>query len=870
MNKIVLFRLTSLALLTVFFLSETASAQFDEIIVTATKRATTLQDAPLAISITTEADIEQLQINDVLALQNSVPSLKINQQQFANQNTFLIRGFGNGANNPGVEPAVAISIDGVMISRNQSALGNYFDIERVEVLKGPQSTLFGKNSSAGVISVTTKKPENEFGGRIEVTGGDYGLVKLQGSVTGPLSDKTSFRISASSMTRDGYTDNLLLGTEINDRDRLAVRGQILSEVSDELTLRFIADYDEADEKCCTATHTQHGPIALGLNQISSARQGVTTSIVNPADPYSYNVYLNQDPVADLENYGFSLHAELDMGGMIFKSITSYRESDHFVFGDVDFGGYDVIDNGITDEFETFTQEFRLESDTDGPMSWLVGAFYQDESIDHDRNVIYRTDAYTTFDLLLQGSNTSLAAVAGGVGAGAVATLSNLSAANQALSGALPAGVTLAVPVTATQVGALLQGVPTGNGAAVDALYAQVAQGIITATQASFFAPGTGLQNELFTMENEAISLFAEINYDVTDALTISVAGAYNDDAKDLTANVTTDDAFAAVPFFLNPATRSLSALQIFPPFPNYPSSTEDGSFSSDDITHSFKAIYDLNDDTTVYVSHSTGFKASSVSMSSNVAVPPGAPFSSERYSARPEDVENIEFGYKRTFDNGFLNLVLFQQSVKDLQDNTFVGTGFILGNVEEQTHEGIEIDSLFYLTEDLVTTLSASYIDAVFTEWSAGPCDAVGLPPASDNCPLRDPNDPTLGRQTSISFTGLTPAGVPELAITASATYNFDVTDSIGGFVRAEFVYEDEIQATNNVPSEIVSRKVETLNASIGISDENLGWNVLIYGRNITEDEYPQTSFPVPGISGQYALYPNEPRMFGISIGKKF
>ena len=108
------------------------------------------------------------------------------------------------------------------------------------------------------------------------------------------------------------------------------------------------------------------------------------------------------------------------------------------------------------------------------------------------------------------------------------------------------------------------------------------------------------------------------------------------------------------------------------------------------------------------------------------------------------------------------------------------------------------------------------------------------------------------------------------MAITASATYNFDVTDSIGGFVRAEFVYEDEIQATNNVPSEIVSRKVETLNASIGISDENLGWNVLIYGRNITEDEYPQTSFPVPGISGQYALYPNEPRMFGISIGKKF
>ena len=159
-NHIFVFFTLVLSLIVTNNLEAQTNLQIEEIVVTATKKETTLQDAPLAISVIGVEQIEQLAINDVLDLQSSVPSLKINQQQFANQNTFLIRGFGNGANNPGVEPAVAIAIDGVMISRNQSALNDLMSVERVEVLKGPQSTLFGKSASAGVISITTKKPKN--------------------------------------------------------------------------------------------------------------------------------------------------------------------------------------------------------------------------------------------------------------------------------------------------------------------------------------------------------------------------------------------------------------------------------------------------------------------------------------------------------------------------------------------------------------------------------------------------------------------------------------------------------------------------------------------------------------------------------------
>ena len=146
-------------LLIILVLSKNIDAQsansldIEEIVVTSTKKNTTLQETPVSVSVIQMEDIERLAISDILDLQSSVPSLQINQTQFAAQNTFQIRGFGNGANNPGVEPSVAISIDGVMISRNQSAINDLISVERVEVIKGPQSTLFGKNAIAGVINI---------------------------------------------------------------------------------------------------------------------------------------------------------------------------------------------------------------------------------------------------------------------------------------------------------------------------------------------------------------------------------------------------------------------------------------------------------------------------------------------------------------------------------------------------------------------------------------------------------------------------------------------------------------------------------------------------------------------------------------------
>ena len=239
-------------------LSSVTTAQIDEIIVTANKKEQTLQDIPMSVTVTSAEQIEQSAIVDLLDLQSAVPSLRMTQLQKTTETNFIIRGFGNGANNPGIEGSVGVYIDGVYRSRSASAMADLPTIERVEVLAGPQTTLFGKNASAGVISITTKLPEQEFGGSIEATVGTYGSSIMKGTVTGGITDTTSFRISASSNKNDGYSTNLVDNTKYNDRDRSAIRGQLLIEPSEDLSIRMIADYNQIEEVCCIASSLVDG------------------------------------------------------------------------------------------------------------------------------------------------------------------------------------------------------------------------------------------------------------------------------------------------------------------------------------------------------------------------------------------------------------------------------------------------------------------------------------------------------------------------------------------------------------------------------------------------------------------------------------
>ena len=337
----------------------------EEVMVTATKRQQTLQEVPVAVTVTSGETIERARILDIIDLQSVVPSLRVPQFQSSTQVNFVIRGFGNGANNPGIEPSVGVFIDGVYRSRSAAQLADLTNIERIEVLRGPQSTLFGKNASAGVISVVTKGPEFDWSGNVEVTAGNYGALQTKGYVTGPLSDKAAFSLGGSYNEREGYADNLTLGTKVNDRDRWSLNSQLLFEPSDTMRFKFSVDYSEIDEICCTAANVVSGPTAAAIPLLGGQ--------LDNENPFSYNVYYNNDPRESVENGGISLHSDFEFENFSITSITAYRELDRAnLSDDVDFTGADIIapQDNIASNFETFTQEFRISSNGEGSVHWL--------------------------------------------------------------------------------------------------------------------------------------------------------------------------------------------------------------------------------------------------------------------------------------------------------------------------------------------------------------------------------------------------------------------------------------------------------------------------------------------------------------------
>ena len=786
-----------------------AYAQIEEVIVTANKREQTLQDIPISVSVTSGEQIEQSAIVDLIDLQSAVPTLRVTQLQKTSQTNFIIRGFGNGANNPGIEPAVGIYIDGVARGRSAGAMADLPTLERVEVLSGPQSTLFGKNASAGVISMTTKLPEQELGGSIGATFGNYGQRILKGTVTNAISDTAAFRLSASSNQADGYATNLTDGSSLNGRDRSAVRGQLLLDPTDDVRVRLILDYNSMDEECCIATSLVDG-FTAGITAALATANGYGYA---PIDPWARESYINDSadgtkrPRNQLTGKGVSVQVDWDFDAATLTSITSQRSQTSYTTFDADFSAADLVAENRGDQrFDSFTQELRLTSTGDGPMQWMLGSYYSELDIDHFRNVTYGTQILPFADALVTGGLLPV------IGADALAAVGG-------------SGI--------NYVGAAF-GVCLVNGVACSDI---------------FFVPGTGLPDESFTMENTSASVFGQIDYQLSDNLSATFGLNYTDDTKDVVSNVTIIDSFAALPFEAV-GLGALTGLQFFKPFVNYPNADEDGRFDSDDLTHTLRLAYSSDENTTFYASHSTGFKATSVSMTVDARV---------LRSADPEEATLIEVGMKKLFDNGYVNVALFDQSIKGFQSNSFTGTGFNLVNAGEQSHKGIELDSKFALSDNLVFQLSVMALDPIYDEFLRGPCDSTGLGGAEYACPPG---------QSFTDLSGLKPGGVHELSGNANAVYSFNLSDSMSGYARLEYVYADDVMISNSIPKNIASRGYKNVNASIGLSSGD--FSISLWGRNLTDHETLLSAFPTTAAPGSFSGYPNAPRTYGLTFKQGF
>ena len=372
------------------------SNNVEEVVVTATKTERTLQEVPVAVSVVTADTIEKANIVDLMDLKAVVPSLDARQYQSTTNATFFIRGFGNGSNNPGIEPSVAVFVDGVYRSKIQGQISDLPLVERIEVLRGPQSTLFGKNASAGVVNIVTKKPSFEEFTSMTTSFGNYNSKQAKIYNTGPLNETMAYSVSANINTRDGQSKNPITGNKLNDRDRFGFRSELLITPADDLSIRITADYDEYDETCCVVGSTAYG----AANQVAALLGGQ----VIPNNPFSQTAFFTFDPVSNGENAGLSMHIEKNFSNTTLESITSYRTSDNYEVQDVDFDAADIIaPSPISKELSGMTQEIRWYSEDNDKVNWLVGGFYYQEDMDFNESIYYGSLWRTYIDAFVPGA-----------------------------------------------------------------------------------------------------------------------------------------------------------------------------------------------------------------------------------------------------------------------------------------------------------------------------------------------------------------------------------------------------------------------------------------------------------------------------------
>jgi len=350
----------------------------EEVIVTATKRAESLQDIPVTVNAFSSETIQEAGIQNASDLAILTPALNINVNTSPFNARMTIRGVGTAQTDPALEPSVGLFVDGVFLGRSGLGMSDLTDIERIEVLQGPQGTLYGKNTNAGAISVITKMPNfEEFEGYVEASAGDYSMYRLTASASGPLTDTLAYRLSGSMRERDGYYDNSA-GDDLNDADDWNIQGKLQWEPTDSLSVLLSGSHIDRDTTCCGADAIQTEALNNEL-----AAQGFSP---DNNDPYDYDVQASADSSFEMESDLVSMTINYDIEWGEITSITAWNDYDYSISNDPDRSQLDVLAT-VNDQFsgDSFSQELRFDSQAGDNIDYMVGLFYYEQTMKRGGN-----------------------------------------------------------------------------------------------------------------------------------------------------------------------------------------------------------------------------------------------------------------------------------------------------------------------------------------------------------------------------------------------------------------------------------------------------------------------------------------------------
>jgi iron complex outermembrane recepter protein len=858
-----------------------------DIIVTATRRSEALSDIPLAVSAVTAASLANSGASDIRALNQLSPSLLVSSTSSeAAGGGARIRGIGTVGDNPGLESSVATFVDGVYRSRAGVGLSELGAIDRIEVLRGPQGTLFGRNASAGLISVITAKPSFNFGASGEATYGNYNAIRVGGGVTGPLSETIAARVDGVYFKRNGFLKDVVSGRRINNRDRWLVRGQVLFQPNDDLSVRIIGDYADRKEECCGATYLPAQNVTnVGGNLVFepgsvAGLERALYAIANPGstvNPINDNTFKRETSITpgigyrgDVKDWGVSGELNYSVGDINLTSITAYRDWKLVRGQDADFNALSILQRPGTDanaqrqSFQTFTQEVRLQGTAfDDKLDWLVGGYYANETLKLRDNLEYGSD-FTRYANCL--------AIAG--------------AAPTTLNPTLPTCSSLPLSSFAGYQNFLAaDGITTLNGIKLDDTYKQ---------------------------KSRNYALFTHNVIKFTDSISLTLGARYTNERKTLDATFTDNNtycrtltSYAGLPD--GDPRRGLLRLSTLPcAIPSTPTGTltQNGRVKSEDrLTGTAVLSIKPVDDLLIYASYSRGYKAGGFNLDrsglARTQLTPTvvggitATADTQGLTFEPEIVDSFELGYKLNKPGFDLNIAVFYQKFKGFQLNTFNGLNFIVVNVDSCKASLNGADRDLNNATGACTTGTKSGVSSKGLEIEAflRPVRNVGV-----NLGLTYTNtrygDNLVGRGGA-AFPGAL-FQLPGRRLSNSSEYvatgSFSWTPPIGSGGLSGLIYVDtRLQSDTNTGSDLDVEKVQdafvVTNARIGLRGAEQKWALEFWAQNIFDVDYQQVAFDASFQGGGtrrqtqqfgtasnqlFGAFLGEPRTYGVTARFKF
>lgn len=369
--------------------------QLDTVVVTARRRVEAEQKVPAPITVVKGKQLEEAKIYQVQDLQQQLPNFT-SQFIHARQSSVAVRGIGNNTANEGLEGSVGIYLDNVYLGRPGQAVFDLLDIEQIDLLRGPQGTLFGKNTTAGVLNITTKQPTFDQEGNVEVSAGERGYTQLKGTFNQPLTDSVALRLSAYGTHDDGWIENTHTGEDLNEINRYGVRGQLLYQPDDAFSVRVIAEHNKENSSTGSPIPYSFGPWTPAGNAANNLPKGVAGSNATTyaerakllgaqnidRNPYDYKVDFNDEQQSKVNQNALSTELNWSLAnGFKLTSITAWRDWHFKPKNDLDFSSLESLTGGFQIDQNQFSQEIRLASPVSDTLDYVLGAFYYYQDID---------------------------------------------------------------------------------------------------------------------------------------------------------------------------------------------------------------------------------------------------------------------------------------------------------------------------------------------------------------------------------------------------------------------------------------------------------------------------------------------------------